>query len=276
MTNFKGLFEYDRTLPAGVRVVSERPVEDAVVRNFTHLDPFGVRRAAYLVRPAGETPALRPAVLYVHWYEPEAVDSNRTQFLAEAVRLAGRGAVSLLVETMWSDRDWFLKRTQAEDIPNSIRQVVSLRQALDLLLAEPGVDSERLVYVGHDFGGMYGVLLGAVDPRPKGYVIMAAAPRFPDWYLYYPKLEGLEREEYIRSFEPFDPITHVASLSPAPVLFQFADDDFHVSVERAQAFFEAASHPKEICWYQAGHGLNDQAAEERVAWIANQLKLTQP
>ncbi len=274
MKNFKELFKYDRALPADVRIASERPLEGAVVRNFTYLDPFRVRRAAYLVRPAEDISPKLPAVLYVHWYEPESLDSNRTQFLDEAVRLAGRGVVSLLVETMWSDRDFFLKRIQAEDIPNSIRQVVSLRQAVDLLLAEPGVDPERFVYVGHDFGGMYGVLLGAVDPRPKGYVIMAATPRFPDWYLYYPQLEGQEREEFIRSFEPFDPITHVAGLSPVPVLFQFADDDFHVPAERAQAFYEAASQPKEICWYQAGHGLNDQAAEERIAWIADQLKLT--
>lgn len=268
------LFDYNSGLSPEIRLASEQNIESAVVRNFTYLDPFRVRRAAYLVRPARDTAAPMPAVLYVHWYESESVDSNRTQFLDEAVQLAGRGVVSLLVETMWSDRDWFIKRTQAEDIPNSIQQVVSLRQAIDLLLAEPGVDPEHFVYVGHDFGGMCGVLMGAVDPRPKGYVIMAATPRFPDWYLYYPRLEGQAREEFIRLFEPFDPITHVASLSPAPVLFQFGDDDFHVPGERAQAFFEAASEPKEICWYQAGHGLNDQAAKERIAWIADQLKLT--
>jgi fermentation-respiration switch protein FrsA (DUF1100 family) len=103
---------------------------------------------------------------------------------------------------------------------------------------------------------------------------MAATPRFPDWFLYYPRLEGEAREAFIRSFEAYDPITHVPNLSPVPVFFQFAKDDFHVPVERAEEFFNAAADPKEIRWYEAGHGLNDKAAQDRLAWISEQLKLT--
>ncbi|MEJ2758759.1 MAG: hypothetical protein P8046_09795, partial [Anaerolineales bacterium] len=156
------------------------------MRQFTFLTPYRWRRAAYLVRPEEETGQPYPAILFVHWYEPEAPNSNRTQFLNEAILLAQQGVVSMLVETMWSDRDWFLKRTQADDRAQAIQQVVELRQAMDILLAEPGVDPEKFFYVGHDFGGMYSVLAGAVDQRPRGYVLMAATPRVPDWFLYYP------------------------------------------------------------------------------------------
>ena len=93
--------------------------------------------------------------------------------------LAQRGVLALLVETMWSDRDWFLKRIQADDYANSVRQVVELRQAMDLLLAEPGVDFARFAYVGHDFGAMYGVLMGQIDPRPTCYALMAGTLRSP-------------------------------------------------------------------------------------------------
>ena len=40
--------------------------------------------------------------------------------------MARAGATCLLVETMWSDPDFFLKRTQAEDIQNSVEETVNL------------------------------------------------------------------------------------------------------------------------------------------------------
>jgi dienelactone hydrolase len=174
---------------------------------------------------------------------------------------------------MWSDRDWFIKRTQAEDYQRSIEQVVELRIAMDLLLAEEGVDASRFAYVGHDFGAMYGVLAGTVDPRPTAYVLMAGTPRFPNWFLYYPKLGSEDAETFKQSFAPIDPITMVSRLSPAPVLFQFAVRDVHVPTKLAEAFFAAAAEPKEILWYESGHGLNEDAAMDRLDWLAGELCL---
>jgi dienelactone hydrolase len=270
---FEDQFAYHRRAAYDIRQVSTRPQQDALVRDFTYATPFNRRRAAYLVRPESGAQDHLAAVLYVHWYEPESPDSNRTQFLDEAIQLASRGVVSMLIETMWSDRDWFIKRTQAEDHQNTIEQVVELRLAMDILLAEPGVDANRFAYVGHDFGAMYGVLMGAVDSRPKSYVLMAGTPKFPDWYLYYPHLEGDDRQAFIESFEPYDPISLVAKLAPAPLLFQFGEDDFHVPIERGQAFFQAAEEPKTIRWYPAGHGLNPQAKIDRLEWLTHQLNV---
>ncbi|MGA7731739.1 MAG: prolyl oligopeptidase family serine peptidase [Chloroflexia bacterium] len=187
--------------------------------------------------------------------------------------MAKRGVVSLLVETMWSERDWFIKRTQEEDYANSVRQVVELRQAMDILLSEPGVDPSRFAYVGHDFGAMYGTLMGAHDARPRYYVLMAATPRFADWYLYYPKLEGQAREDFKQEMSPLDPITHIPALSPAPLLFQFATHDEHVPEVRAVEFHEAAAQPKEVSWYDAGHELNEEARQDRMAWLSERLGL---
>lgn len=265
-------FDYDRRRPLAVREVRAREIDGARVTTLTYATVFGHRRAAYAVRPAaGDGPF--PLILYVHWYEPESPDSNRTQFLEEAQALARLGASALLVETLWSDRDWFIKRTQADDFTQAVQQIVELRQALDLLQAQPGGDPIRLAYVGHDFGAMYGVLLGRVDPRPTCYALMAGTPRFSDWFLYYPRLEGAAREAFIAEMAPLDPLTHVAALAPAPLLFQFATDDPHVPRERAEAFFAAAAEPKTARWYEAGHGLNPQATADRQVWLAEQLRL---
>jgi len=166
-----------------------------------------------------------------------------------------------------------MKRTQDDDPQNSVQQVVDIRRAIDFLLAQPNIDSNRFAFVGHDFGGMYGVLAGGVDKRPGRYVIMAATPRFPDWYLYAPKLEGDAREAFIHQMSEIDPITHVGNLSPAPILFQFATDDFHVPRERAEEFFAAAGEPKELRWYEAGHGLNEKATQDRMKWLTKALSL---
>jgi dienelactone hydrolase len=267
------LQNYDRDFPFVFRLIGKRNEDGIESQLMVTSSPFEYRRIVELVRP--ETQAPCAAILYVHWYEPESPDSNRGQFVDEARQMAKRGAACLLIETMWSDPDFFLKRTHKDDLHNSVQQVVDIRRAMDFLLAQLDIDRDRFAYVGHDFGGMYGVLAGSLDKRPTHYVIMATTPRFPDWYLYAPKLEGEAREAYIRQMAEIDPISHVGNLSPAPVLFQFARDDFHIPRERAEEFFAAAGEPKEIRWYQAGHGLNEEATRERMQWLVKSLSLTE-
>jgi len=254
-----------------LRILVKR-VEDELERQLLVMQtPFGYRRMAELFRP--ETGKSLAAILYVHWYEPEASDSNRSQFVDEAKEMARSGAACLLIETLWSDLDFFLKRTQDDDAQNSVEEVVNIRRAMDLLLSQSGVDPKRFAYVGHDFGGMYGVLAGSLDQRPTHYVVMAATPRFPDWYLYLPKLDGEAREAFIKQMAEIDPITHAPNLSPASVFFQFGTDDPHVPMERAEQFFASAKEPKEMKWYEAGHGLNSTATVDRKDWLKKKLGL---
>jgi len=262
-------FEYALDSSLDVRPVGSRDSAGIVVSELTFETSLGRRRAAYLIRPAGNGPF--PVILYVHWYEPAAADSNRTQFYEEAQTMAKHGALSLLIETVWSDRDWFLERVQADDYRMSVEQVIELRRAMDLLIEQPGADPERFAYVGHDFGAMYGVVAGSVDPRPTCYVLMAGTPCFPDWFLYYPQLGGAERDAFIDEMASLDPVGHVGRLSPAPVLFQFGMNDPHVPVERAETFFDAAREPKRLLWYEVGHDLNDEAQQDRTAWLCRRL-----
>lgn len=263
--------EYEKLKAGDVREVGARTRDGLDSQLLVIQTPFGYRRMAEMFRPQGKDSLA--AILYVHWYEPESQISNRSQFVEEAREIAASGAVCLLIETLWSDPDFFLKRTQEDDARHSVEEVINLRRAMDLLLSQAGVDAGRFALVGHDFGGMYGVLAGSLDRRPTHYVVMAATPRFPDWYLYLPKLEGGPRQAFIEEMVALDPITHVPNLAPAPVLFQFADEDPHVSRERAEEFFAAAREPREINWYHAGHGLNEDATSDRKEWLKANLKL---
>ncbi len=250
--------------------VSDRVKGDVRSRTIVFNARPGVRRAASLVGP--ESSAIRAGCLFVHWYEPESPDSNRSQFEDEAAELARIGVLSLLVETMWSDPDWFIKRTHADDYQASLGQVEELLAARSLLKVETGARAAPLIYVGHDFGAMYGVLLGVQAPELGAFVLIAGTPRFSDWYFYYPPLSEPERSSYQAEMQPIDPITNIPDLHPRPAFFQFGSDDPHVPQDRARSFSEAAKEPKRVGWYGGGHALDSEARKDRLDWIQDTLK----
>ena len=225
---------------------------------------------AWLVEPEpgtrGPAKKSRCAVLFVHWYEPEAGDSNRNQYLREALPLAeSDGCVSLLIDTMWSRPEWFRSRDARRDFENSEAQIRNLSQALDYLLARKDVDPKRVVYVGHDFGAMYGAVLAARDKRVKAWALQAGTASFSDWFLYFPPKTGEERQAVIERLAPLDPVKHIAQASP--LLLQFGKHDRHVPEHRAKQMFDAAKEPKQVLWYESGHGLNEEAVRDRLAWV---------
>jgi predicted esterase len=231
----------------------------------------GVRRGASLIGP-GDQP-VKAGCLFVHWYEPEAADSNRTQFEAEAAFLAKQGVLSLLVETMWSDRDWFIKRTHKEDFQASLDQVLELCTALLVLREASGGEEVPVIIIGHDFGAMYGVLLGVIVPSLTGFILAAGTPRFADWYFYYPALTDEDRISYLVMMEPLDPVTNIGDLGSKLILFQFGKDDPHVPRDRAESFAAAAKGPKVVKWYDGGHALDEHARSDRLAWIQSEFKI---
>ena len=133
------IFAYDRRWPAGLVAGGTEERGAAAVTDLTYQTLTGARRAAYLVTPTKAAAGPRPAILFVHWYEPPNPTSSRGQFLPDAVELAGEGVISLLVDTMWSDPDWFRNRDPENDLGHSIEQVKELRRALDILVSRPGV-----------------------------------------------------------------------------------------------------------------------------------------
>jgi len=228
------------------------------------------RVTGFLVVPPGPGP--HPAVLYVHWLGTPAT-TNKSEFLNEAVGLANFGVVSLLVDAMWSAPGWFSKQLYQDDFAASQRQVVELRRAMDVLLAQPGVDPKRLALVGHDFGAMYGVLAGAADLRPRAYVLMAAAPTFTEWYLLR-KEKPADEAAYRKQMEVLDLTRWIGRLPPASVLLQFAQKDQFVPRPRAQALIDAAKDPKLARFYATDHGMGAaDGVNERFRWLSRELGL---
>ncbi len=268
------LFDYDRAAPLNVSTAATEQRGGVTVGDIAFTNPYGEEVTAYLVRPAGEGP--HPAVLYVHWYG--FPDGNRDEFLDEAVALAQEGAVALLVDDRFSSHHFRGKWSgsdAASDLQIVIRQVVELRRALDLLVAQQGVDVQRIAYVGHDFGALYGAVLAGVEPRIRTLVLMTPVPEFSDWFLIGTPLPPAQRDDYRAALLPVAPAQYVGHAAPASLFFQFARADGSVSPAQAGNLYSAAGQPARVEWYEGGHALqqNADATRDRLQWLRQELGL---
>jgi len=242
---------------------------EVTLRNISYVRGSGERAEAIVVTPA--KPGRYPGVLFVHWYGEPFQTSNRTQFVPDAMRLARQGFVSLLVDTMWSEPTWFNKRKPADDLSTSVAQVKELRRSLDLLASLAAVDPERVAYVGHDFGAMYGTVVAAVDKRPKAFVFIAGTTAFADWFLLGRKLDAEAQKAVREELAPLDPVRHIGKINASSVLFQFAKKDEYVPQASADALVAAAREPKTVKFYECGHEMNGEAMVDRVDWLVQRL-----
>jgi pimeloyl-ACP methyl ester carboxylesterase len=238
-------------------------VRDAVLRDGSIADV-----SAYLVEPAGDRVSGR--VLFLHWFAPEEPDGNRTQYVEEAAELASSGVVSLLPQQAFP---WESEPTDAErDVGRIADEVRRLRRAIDVLAGDDA--AVPVAVVGHDFGGMYGAILASVDDRVRAAVLIAATPRWADWFLPFWGIAG-DRHDYLRALAPLDPISHVTANGGKPLLFQFARADYYIARMSAHELHRAAGEPKELEEYEGvDHAMRAQeAVDDRVAFLRAQLRV---
>ena len=267
------LFDYPASAPLVAKEAGVEKRDGATVHDVTFAAVPGAKDVtkAYLVVPEGQGPFA--GVLWVHWLGE--AHANRTQYLGEAVALAPRGVVSLLVDAMWSAPDWYGQRVPEQDYENSIRQVIALRRAMDLLASRPDVDKARLGFVGHDYGGMYGMMMAGLDRRAKTYVYVAVASSLNDWAFF--ARQPRSKTEYLRQNAPLELTDYLRQVTNASTLFQFANKDVYVARADTAVVLGAASDPKERRFYEADHDMSvPQAADDRQAWLTKELGLKAP
>ena len=274
------LFDYDRSAPLDVDVVSTQKRGEVTVQDITYASPKFGRVTAYLIVPPGSGPFA--SLLFVHWGQ-----GNREEFLDEAVVLAEQGVVSLSMDAPhvrpdpWRPQD----QTMEAVLDADIQLITDMRRGLDLLLAQSDVDPQRVGYVGHSLGATKGGILAAVDKRVQVYVLMGGAVSLthnyrvsshPSIALYRDSIPTQEWEEFMMLLEPFDTAHFIGEAAPASLLFQFARNDEFISEEESLLFEKLASEPKEALWYDCTHEFNDQARADRKRWLAVRLGFASP
>ena len=265
------------TEPPTFEIVGAETRDDILIRDIRIAPPPGGELAgpieAYLVEPEIlDARTSRPGLLFAHWFDTEAPNGNRTEYLDEAADWARRHRAAAVLPQLTFP--WAGDPTgSAADAERIVAEVTRLRRCLDLLIARPAVDQERLGVVGHDFGGMHAALLATVDRRPLAYVLVAAVPRWGDWFLpFWPIEEG--RIDYLRALAPLDPIEHVATAAPARILFQFGRNDFYIAPMTGREFARAAGDAAEIKAYDAEHEMAlPEIAVDRAIFLERELSV---
>ena len=291
----KRQFDYDPAAPLDVREAGREERAGATVVDLSYASPLGGRVPAYLVLPrrraaaaaagaAGDAaPEPHPAAVFVH-----PGQGNRGTFLDEAVELAGRGLVSLLVGAP-STRPEFPKGGKPFDGDRDRRELVQtavdVRRGFDLLSARSDVDSDRLGYVGHSLGATIGGPLLATESRVRAWVMMAGfAAQTREWatgsnpsdVAFRTLLPAAEQERYLAALAPIDGVRYLTRSRLVPVLLQFARRDEYIAPWDAALWVQATPGPTETIWYDAGHQFNANARRDRDAWLLRQLVLARP
>jgi dienelactone hydrolase len=249
-----------------VRTTSEPVTVQDISISVPGQDPV----SAYLVRPSG--PARRNSlagIVYLHWFEPPASTQNRTEFLAEAVAMAAKGAVAILPDLRFP---WTIDVTgDDQDVAHLKAQVDALDRVYASLLTQPGVDSRRTAVVGHDYGAMFGSLLVSRHPGVRAEVFMAGDATWANWFTtYFVTVD--DPVAYAQSFHGLDPVDNVSHRG-SRLYVQWAGQDQFVS-EQVRAEFSAADPTAAVSLYpNAGHFLDQRAKDDRIAWVATELGL---
>ena len=139
-----------------------------------------------------------------------------------------------------------------EDYANSIKQVIALRRGMDLLLSQPNVDKARVGLVGHDYGGMYSMMMAGVDQRAKAYVYVAVVPSLNDWAFLGPQPKS--RAAYLKQNAMLELTDYLRQVKNASTFVQFGSKDVYVSrVEGGMVANAAGTKNRKV--YEAEHDM---------------------
>ena len=239
------LFNYDHSRPFDVQERSVTTRSGALVHDISYLGIAGKRSQADLVTPIGKGPF--GAVMYLH-----GAFSSSSEFLDEACDLANRGVASLLITQPEMDPQ---PTTDSAAINEIVYEMRDMQHSLDLLAAQPSVDPHRLGFAGFSFGAVRGATFAGIESgRLRVAILMSTPPSYD-----------------APAMASFDPIVWVPYIAPASLFIQLGKQDTWFTDADGESLIAAAKEPRQLVWYDAGHGLDSKAYDDRIAWLASLL-----
>src|SRR5215208_2929772 len=269
----RALFAYDVDAPLNLQKTVESTKNGVEVSAVSFGSPDGGSATGLLFDPAARS-SLRPGIVLMH-----GLPGNARVMAAYAQLLAEHGAVVIAVDAPFARRAGAPVRLDARDRAEQIQLIKDLQRAVDVLRARANVDDERIAYHGTSYGGAMGALFVGIERRIK-----AAALVVPDGGLvshftgpedvsFMAGLPCATRAAWFQAMAPVEPIRFIAHAPPTALLLQSGRLDNLVPAADAQALHSVAPQPKTIRWYDAGHGLNQQALFDRLDWLHDEIGL---
>ena len=272
----RSLFAYDANAPLGVQEAVESTNNGVEVRVISFDSPDGGRVTGLLFDPVTRS-SLRPGIVLMH-----GMPGNARQMAAAGQLLAEQGAVTIAIDAPSARRGGQPVRFTTQDRAEQIQLMKDLQRAVDVVRARPNVDDERIAYLGVSYGGAMGALFVGIERRLKAAVLVVGdgglVSHFtgPEDANFMAGLSCATRANWFEAMAPIEPIRFIGQASPTALLLQNGRLDTLVPVADAEALQAAAPASKTIRWYDAGHGLNQQALFDRLDWLREQIGLDGP
>jgi predicted esterase len=168
------LFEYDWDAPLGIQEVKRWRQDGVNFIDLTYQSPRGGRVPATLMIPDGRGPFA--GMVFLH-----GSGGSRKDYYWLGAEYAHLGALSIAIDAPYIRPDHYIKtpymsgswpRWNEVDRDEQIQLVIDLQRAVDLLVARPEVDPDRIAYLGYSYGGAMGGLFAGIERRLQAYVLM--------------------------------------------------------------------------------------------------------
>jgi uncharacterized protein len=269
----RDLFAYDVDAPLNLQKALESTNNGVEVSTISFSSPGGGSATGLLFDPVTRS-GRRPGIVLMH-----GAPGNARVMAGQGQALAEHGAVVIAIDAPFARRPGDFLRFIAQDRAEQIQLIKDLQRAVDVLRARPNVDAARIAYVGVSYGGAMGALFVGVERRLKAAVLVVGdgglVSHFtgPEDLSFMASLPCATRLDWFRAMAPIEPIRFLAHASPTPLLLQNGRVDNLVPAADAEALHAAAPEPKTIRWYDAGHGLNQQAVFDRLDWLHEEIGL---
>jgi uncharacterized protein len=269
----RSVFAYDVNAPLNLQKLVESTTNGVEVSNISYSSPDGGSVTGVMFNPVTRS-SLRPGIILMH-----GLPGNARQMMGYGQALAQYGAVVIAIDAPHARRSGNAVLFTSQDRVEQIQLIKDLQRAVDILRAQPNVDDDRIGYVGVSYGGAMGTLFAGVERRLKTAVLVVAdgglVTHFtgPEDLGFMSSMACATRLDWIRSMSSIEPIRFIPLAAPTTLLFQNGRFDTLVPMGDAQVLHAAVPDPKTILWYDAGHGLNQQAVIDRHNWLVQQVGL---
>jgi dienelactone hydrolase len=268
----RNLFAYDVNAPLNLQKVVESTSNGVEVSAISFSSPDGGSVTGMLFDPVTRS-SLRPGIVLMHGMPGTARD-----MAGYAQLLARYGAVVIAIDAPFARRSGQPVRFIAQDRAEQIQLIKDLQRAVDVLRARPNVDAARIAYLGISYGGAMGALFVGIEQRIKAAVLVVGdgglVSHFtgPEDSNFMASLPCATRVDWFRDMTSIEPIRFIPHASTA-LLLQNGRSDNLVPEADAEELHTAVPQAATILWYNAGHGLNQQALYDRHDWLTGQVGL---
>jgi dienelactone hydrolase len=269
----RGQFTYDVDAPLDLQATVESTSNGVQVSAISFRSPAGGSATGMLFDPVTRS-SLRPGLVLMH-----GMPGTARGMTAMGQSLAQRGAVVIAIDAPFARRAGEPVQFTAQDRAEQIQLIKDLQRAVDVLRTRPNVDDQRIGYLGVSYGAAMGALFVGIEERLDAAVLVVGDGGLvshhigPEDATYMASLPCATRTAWFLEMGPIEPIRSIAHASPTPLLLQNGRLDSLVPMADAQALHAAAPEPKTLRWYDAGHGLNQQAVLDHLEWLHQEIGL---